>query len=799
MDDKTIIVRPKMPNSELSKLEGKNKRDNKAKKNTAPATENKLQVPPKREATASNFPTFVFAALALFFIGVGSAITMIYVLTSVGPKSIEITDKELNSDLVAIQSDESAAEDEALIKAAIEPHIIELSGDPVVVRQLGNAMRQMIRLDRDTQKKAALGLGIGNDVFRFKDVLDVPTPGFQAGIVGSQEDIASLQFASAQDGVLETSGNSGLEGTSVVAVTGNQGISRTVEFAQEVKASAKISNILKGFGLDPARVIAVENAFSTYYAVGNLKKGDRFAIRAVTGVEDENQLLPVQMSVYSQNTLVGSIALNDIDAFTKAEDPWYNRDIFETALFPSEIKSEDQPRLLDAIYAAALRNRLPAAVTGEAIMLASRSQDLEQKVQAGDTITLVYSDAARDVKTGFGRIIYLSIGRTTGNLECYVVQPSAGAQFDCVSLAGESSVNESGMVMPVNGIIVAKFGPQGASESTPGRMNFGVDWTAPKGSPVVAAFAGEVTAAGSEIGLGNVVRLNHPDGKTTMYGYLQRINMGASVGAKISAGQVIGYVGTGPSSREPRLHFELMRNGVPVDPVGEMQASSDGGVAASAGGGGAVDQFVHRIIYIESGNRCNASNPLSTAVGLGQFIESTWMTTVRIHRPDLLQGRSRQQILNMRTDCDLARAMTTAFTRDNAAVLRHAGHTVTPGNLYLAHFLGVGGASKVLGSQSDRQIADVFGSAHVRANPFERGKSIGYLISWAAKKMTGKTPAKAQVSPPTSTVDVIAKETANGTTKETAVASADSVVPLAKYADDPAFAKLKSAVISFLQ
>ena len=797
MDDKTIIVRPKKPNSELSTLEGKGKGDKNTKKSRVPAPDKKLHAPPKRDETPSNFSSYLFAALALIFIGVGSAITMIYVLTSVDQKSIVITDKELNSDLVAVQSDESAAEDEALIKAAIEPHIIELSGDPIVIRQLGNAMRQMIRLDKEEQKKAALDLGISNDVFRFKDTLDVPTPGFQAGIVGSQEDIASLQLNPGQDGSLDTSENSGIDGTSVVAVNNDQSVGRTVEFTEEVKSPAKISIVLKGFGLDPARIASVESAFSAYFAVRSLKKGDRFAVRAVTATENDSQLLPVQMSIYSQGNLVGSIALNDIDAFTKAEDPWYNRDIFETALLPSEGQPENQPRLLDAIYAAAIRNRLPADVTGEAIMLASRSQDLEQKVQAGDTVTVVYSAAPRDVKTGFGRIIYLSIGRTTGNLECYVVQPSAGAKFECVSLEGESSVSESGMVMPVNGIIVAKFGPQGAGDQAPGQMNFGVDWTAPNGSPVVAAFAGDVAAAGPESGLGNVVRLNHPDGKSTMYAYLQRINTGVTVGAKVSAGQVIGYVGTSPSSREPRLHFELMHNGLPVDPVAEMQASADtSGDGGSAGG--AVDHFVHRIIYIESGNRCNASNPLSTAVGLGQFIESTWMTTIRIHRPDLLQGRSRQQILGMRTNCDLARAMTTAFTRDNAAVLRHAGHTVTPGNLYLAHFLGVGGASKVLGSQPDRQIADVFGSAHVRANPFERGRSIGYLISWAAKKMTGKTPATIPASPAVSTAG--GASGADGKpAAETAVAPASDVAPLTKYAADPAFAKLKSAVISFLQ
>ena len=222
---------------------------------------------------------------------------------------------------------------------------------------------------------------------------------------------------------------------------------------------------------------------------------------------------------------------------------------------------------------------------------------------------------------------------------------------------------------------------------------------------------------------------------------------------------------------------------MPVDPVGQIQSS--------VGTGGAVDQFVRRIINIESANRCDAHNPLSTAVGLGQFIESTWMITIRLHRPDLLAGKSRGEVLALRTDCELSRAMTMAFTRDNAAVIRQSGFSVTPGNLYLAHFLGVGGAIKVLASQMDRQIVDVFGAAHVRANPFEQGKSIGYLVSWAAKKMTGAAPSQAPQQG-----SAVASTSSGGAPTGSAPAGDGQ---MEKLPVDPAFANLKAAVLAFLQ
>ncbi len=738
--DATVVIRPAKSDKRnekdkaLDKASSGRQDPQHAKLPPGTASSAKPAAEPRKQSSA---PIVLLVGLAFLFIGLGSALTTVYLLSPTQQGSFEVADQDLNQELVSIPSDESEAEDERLIRAAIQPRILDLSGDPVIVRQLTNAPRQLLKLNQAPHLQAAKDLGIKNDVYRLRDVLDLPDAGLQPGILGSQDDIAVMQPTSPESTDTLAANEGSQDGTSIVLADG--GGERFSEFADNINSNTKLGSRLVAMGLEADGSKAAEQAFDNLYQQASLKPGDKLAVRAMGEPGSQGVLKPVQISVYRQDALVGSIAINDIDEFAKSEDPWFQRDIFESPLLPVDVRPEDRPRLLDAIYAVALRNRIPAPVVGEMIMLLSRAQDLEQKVQPGDTITLIYSPAARNDKSGLGRIVFVSIGRTSGNLDCLPLQSKNAIGFECMSEAGESSVEADGMTMPVNGVIVAKFGPQGAGKDSGSdggdNMNFGVDWTAPVGTPVVAAFAGDVTAVGQESGFGLVVRISHPDEKVTMYAYLQRVQSGIASGAKVAAGQVIGYIGTPPTSREPRLHFELRRAGVPVDPVSEVQATT--------GSGGAVDHFVHRIIYIESGNRCNARNPLSTAVGLGQFIESTWMTTVRLHRPDLLRGRSRQDVLNLRTECNLARAMTAAFTRDNAAVIRGSGHTATPGNLYLAHFLGVGGAVKVLRSDQNRQIAEVFGAHHVRANPFERGKSIGWLVSWAAKKMGGGVPKSA--------------------------------------------------------
>jgi len=152
---------------------------------------------------------------------------------------------------------------------------------------------------------------------------------------------------------------------------------------------------------------------------------------------------------------------------------------------------------------------------------------------------------------------------------------------------------------------------------------------------------------------------------------------------------------------------------------------------------------VDKIIGVESGGRANAKNPLSSASGLGQFIDSTWISTVRKHRPDMA-GMSDGELLKLKTDPAFGREMTEAHTQDNIDGLAAAGITPTDGNVYLAHFLGLGGARKALTASPEASVASVLGEGVVNANPFLREKTIGNLRSWATKKMGG---AKLETDP----------------------------------------------------
>lgn len=138
---------------------------------------------------------------------------------------------------------------------------------------------------------------------------------------------------------------------------------------------------------------------------------------------------------------------------------------------------------------------------------------------------------------------------------------------------------------------------------------------------------------------------------------------------------------------------------------------------------------VGRTIGLESGGRADAKNPRSSATGAGQFIAATWLEMLPRVRPDLVAGKSRDEILALRNGPDIARQMTEAYAVENARGLYESGLPVTPQTVYLAHHFGLGGARAVLRADPNTPIARILPARDIAANPYLRGKTVAEVIA----------------------------------------------------------------------
>jgi murein DD-endopeptidase MepM/ murein hydrolase activator NlpD len=107
------------------------------------------------------------------------------------------------------------------------------------------------------------------------------------------------------------------------------------------------------------------------------------------------------------------------------------------------------------------------------------------------------------------------------------------------------------------------------------RQHKGTDYVAPLGTPVRAIGDGVVVFVGQKGGYGNVVDIRHRNGFVTRYGHLQRFASGTRLGARVTIGQTIAYVGMTGLATAPHLHFEVLVDGAQRDP---RQALRDRGL-----------------------------------------------------------------------------------------------------------------------------------------------------------------------------------------------------------------------------
>ncbi len=98
------------------------------------------------------------------------------------------------------------------------------------------------------------------------------------------------------------------------------------------------------------------------------------------------------------------------------------------------------------------------------------------------------------------------------------------------------------------------------------RMHKGVDFAAPRGTPILAAGDGVVRKRSYGKGYGRYVLLQHSDRLSTLYAHMRGFARGLRKGARVKQGQVIGYVGSSGMSTGAHLHYEIHRDGRAVNP-----------------------------------------------------------------------------------------------------------------------------------------------------------------------------------------------------------------------------------------
>jgi len=177
----------------------------------------------------------------------------------------------------------------------------------------------------------------------------------------------------------------------------------------------------------------------------------------------------------------------------------------------------------------------------------------------------------------------------------------------------------------------------------------------------------------------------------------------------------------------------------------EIRAAAEKNVSASLQAKSldtAIEKYVNNVVGAESGGKANVKNPLSSATGVGQFIESTWLSLFKEMFPEEAKTKTKQQILDLRNDVETSKVLIAQYAKENAQALKNAGITVDEAALHLAHFLGPAGAIKVLQAPPGTPIKGLLPDSVISANQSILGNNatVDTVRGYAEKRAGMNTP-----------------------------------------------------------
>ncbi|WP_455481770.1 M23 family metallopeptidase [Bartonella sp. B35(2025)] len=371
----------------------------------------------------------------------------------------------------------------------------------------------------------------------------------------------------------------------------NHRIDLTKNYAEDIipiHKKQKIIDALQKTSYAKKQIEQVVKTLAIFNHSDTLKEGDLLRIGIVTQPGEEDHL--VRASIYTGMHHVLTIALNDNNQFVESAEPEMSHTLktaFQNGIPHSFINPAQLPTVYDAIYNAILSHNMSKSLSQHLIHLLATNIDMKSRITPTDQLEIFYAvpqqsdtnknntqskndekniKAREPTTTTDPEIRYISatFGNTT--YKYYRYQAKDGS-IDYYDSEGKSS-KPFLLRKPIpNGIFGSPFGPRKHPILGYVRMHTGVDWVAPKGSPIIAVGDGVVIKVGTTSGYGNHTAIRHANGYVSSYAHQSRYAPDIKPGVKVRQGQVIGYVGSTGLATGPHCHFEIIVNGTKVDPM----------------------------------------------------------------------------------------------------------------------------------------------------------------------------------------------------------------------------------------
>jgi murein DD-endopeptidase MepM/ murein hydrolase activator NlpD len=326
--------------------------------------------------------------------------------------------------------------------------------------------------------------------------------------------------------------------------------------------------LLEQNGISGEDAVAIIAGLSPLVDLNKLHVGQKLRIAFTADDANPSRTRPIRLSIYDDGAHQATVARTDDNSFVRADEPSVASDAEVDNADSAPAETNGMPRVYDALYQTAIEQQIPKSLINELVRMFAFDVDFQARVSPGDAMEVFHSmpDPA-DKEARDGEVLYasLTLGGVTKRL--YRYRTGDDGIVDYYDEDGRSA-KKFLMRKPMSaGLMVSGFGWRVHPILGYRRLHTGVDYAAPRGTPIMAAGNGIVEKIGPTTGYGNFTLIRHTNGYETGYGHQSAFAKGIVPGVHVHQGQIIGYVGSTGLSTGDHLHFEIRVNGSPVDPL----------------------------------------------------------------------------------------------------------------------------------------------------------------------------------------------------------------------------------------
>ena len=300
-------------------------------------------------------------------------------------------------------------------------------------------------------------------------------------------------------------------------------------------------------------------------------------ISSIQNLRNSSQFLsalPIGMKInyaYPSKLTGGALKLS----FSKTNDIFVWQDNFNTyhsQIFLRPTKLEDtfiKGTINSSLYESAVKLGMPENTLFEMVRLLGFSVDFQREIRKGDSFEVMFTkqiDLIENRVIDTKPINFVSIILSGHELNFFEYKDKYG--FSGYYDENGKSSKRTIMKTPINGArLSSKYGSRRHPVLGYTKMHRGIDFAAPRGTPVFAAGDGIVEKAGWNGSYGRYIRIRHTGTYKTAYAHLSGINKKVKTGKRVSQGKIIGYVGSSGRSTGAHLHYEVLLNNQQINPM----------------------------------------------------------------------------------------------------------------------------------------------------------------------------------------------------------------------------------------